>query len=237
MLGNAIEAAPIAFTVLVRSGRYVAANGAASRLSGYTRPELLTLSTDDLSADRKRTRAAIAEAFRTGHGAGIRELRRKDGSVVPMEFRLAAAELAGDPLLVAAWWPADGEEPAELEPVEEESAAVSRAQERVLGLAFQQAPIAVTVSDADAAYLALNDRACAITGYSRAELFELGAWGVVVAPRDRVGSDLLATPGIRSGEATVRCADGSTKKVEFRAATTTLGRRQVRIAVWWESGA
>lgn len=43
-------------------------------------------------------------------------------------------------------------------------------------------------------------------------------------------------PGIRSGEAELRCRDGTTKTVAFRAATTTLAKQRVRIGVWWETG-
>lgn len=238
LIGGAIEAAPIAFSVLSEEGRYLAANRAASRFSGYPRAELLQLSSTDLSADPERTRAAIENAFGTGSGSGQRRLRRADGSVLLVQYRLAPAELGPDRLMVAAWWPEDADEEleAEEEPLESEAASDSRAQERVLGLAFQRAPIAVTVSDGAGNYLALNDRACEITGYSRAELFELGAFGVVVSPGRPAVADLTRLPGIRRGEAELRCRDGTTKIVAFRAATTILAKQRVRIGVWWETG-
>lgn len=154
---------------------------------------------------------------------------------MPVEYRLALAELAGDRLLVAAWWPVEAVDEPEDAPAEDLPTSVSRAQERVLVLAFQRAPIAVTVSDGAASYLALNDKACEITGHSRAELFELGAFGVVVAPGPPESGDLTELPGIRSGEAELRCRDGTTKTVGFRAATTVLGKQKVRIGVWRET--
>jgi PAS domain S-box-containing protein len=238
LIGGAIEAAPIAFTVLAEDGRYLAANGAASRFSGYSRGELLGMRSADLSADRTRTTDAIETVFRTGSGAGVRQLLRADGSILPVQYRLAPAKLGPDRLMVAAWWPAEAEDEAgaDEEPADGAAAADSAAQARILGLAFQRAPIAVTVSDRAGSYLALNDRACEITGYSRAELFELGAFGVVVSPGPPAGGDLTLLPGIRSGEAEVRCRGGSMKTVSFRAATTILARQKVRIGVWWETG-
>lgn len=238
LIGGAIEAAPIAFSVLSEDGRYLAANRAASRFSGYPRAELLELHSTDLSADPDRTEQAIADAFRTGSGSGVRRLLCADGSILPVQYRLAPAELGPDRLMVAAWWPADEEAEVELaeDSFDDPAAADSGAHERVLGLAFQRAPIAVTVSDGAANYLALNDRACEITGYSRPELFELGAFGIVISPGPPEGGDLTRLPGIRSGVAELRCGDGTTKRVGFRAATTVLAKQKVRIAVWWETG-
>lgn len=238
LIGGAIEAAPIAFSVLSEDGRYLAANRAASRFSGHPRAELLKLRSTDLSADPARTSEAIRSAFLTGSGSGVRRLLRADGSIFLVHYRLASAQLGPDRLMVAAWWPAEPDDETESgdEPPASGVTPDSRAHERVLGLAFQRAPIAVTVSDRAGAYLALNDRACEITGYSRAELFDLGAFGVVTSPGPPAGGDLTLLPGIRSGEAELRCSDGSTKKVSFRAATTVLARQKVRIGVWWETG-
>ena len=237
LIGNAIEAAPIAFVVLDSSGRYRAANRAACRFSGYSRGELLRLTTVDLSADPVATRAAFESAFASGSGFGVRKLRRKDGSVVPVEYRLARGGLGGEQLLVSAWWPRDPDADPGEEGAEPESASISREQERVLGVAFQNAPIAVIVADGASNYLAVNDRACEIAGYSREELYERGAWGIVESPRALRGQDLTELPGIRSGEAEIRCGDGTLKRVGFRVATSALGPQKVRIAVWWELGA
>lgn len=236
LIGGAIEAAPIAFSVLSDEGRYVAANRAASSFSGYSRPELLRLSSTDLSADPARSLAAMETAFTTGSASGVRRLLRADGSVLQVQYRLAAAELGDDRLLVAAWWPVDADVEPAGEPVENGTPSESGAHARVLGLAFQRAPIAVTVSDGAGNYLALNDRACEITGHSRAEMFDLGAFGVVKSPGPPPGGDLTRLPGIRSGEAELRCSDGTTKTVTFRAATTVLAKQKVRIGVWWETG-
>jgi PAS domain S-box-containing protein len=235
LIGGAIEAAPIAFTVLLENGRYVAANRAASRLTGYTRSELLELSTSDLSDDPERSGRAVASALETGSGSGVRRVRRKDGTVFSAEYRLAPASMGRERLIVAAWWPEDPAIEAGGDDVfDSDPASLLRAQERVLGVAFQQAPIAVTVSDGEGNYLALNDRACEITGYTRSELFDLGAFGIVITP-GRPGGSLVDLPGIRAGTAELRLRDGTTKFVAFRAATTDLGSEQVRIGVWWET--
>jgi PAS domain S-box-containing protein len=234
LIGNAIEAAPIAFVLLDSSGRYRAANRAACRFSGYSRAELLKLATTDLSGDPAITRAAFEAAFETGSGFGVRKLRRKDGRVLPVEYRLARGGLGGEQLLVSAWWPQEPDVDFADDGGEPESASISREQERVLGVAFQAAPIAVIVADGAANYLALNERVCELTGYSREELYALGAWGIVESPRTLEGRDLTTLPGIRSGEAEVRRRDGTLVRVGFRVATSTLGPQKVRIAVWWE---
>jgi PAS domain S-box-containing protein len=238
LIGGAIEAAPIGFSVLSESGRYVAVNRAACRLTGRTRADLLERTSEELSADPDRTRRAMDSTFRSGATAGLRQVQCADGSVLTVEYRLATASLGREPLIVAAWWPLEtsGEEGEDGDPRSDaEGASLSRAQERVLGVAFQKAPIAVTVSDGDAAFLAVNDQACAITGFSRSELFDLGAWSIVLSPGPPTTGSLTDLRGIRSGEAEIRCRDGGTKRVGFRVATTVLGRERVRIAVWWET--
>jgi PAS domain S-box-containing protein len=233
LIGGAIEAAPIAFAVLAEDGRYVAVNRAASFLSGYGRDELLSLRTSDLSADPRRTRAAVESVFRAGSGSGERQLRRRDGSVVRVDYRLAAAELAGERLLVATWWPVEESDTGESGP-HEDLGALARTQERLMGVAFQRAPIAVTVTDRVGGFLAVNDKACELSGYDRDGLFECDAWEIVVAPRELAGRDLTAIGGIRAGEATIRRKGGGTQTVGFRVATSTLASEPVRIAVWWE---
>jgi PAS domain S-box-containing protein len=234
LIGGAIEAAPIAFVVLSVDGRYVAANRAASRFSGYSRSELMSLRSGDLSADPKRTQATIEAVLRTGGGAGERDILRKDGSVLRVQFRLGPAQLGEERVLVAAWWPTNKLDPADAdELVEEDSKPLARTQERLTGLVFQKAPIAITITDRAGLYLAVNDKATEITGYSREELLALDAWAIAVPSRRPPGEDLTAL-GARDGQASICCKDGTVKQVEFRVATTTLGHEQVRISLWWE---
>ncbi len=83
-----VEAAPDAVLVVEAGApHYLLVNTAAEQLLGYERDELLRMSSTDLVAPDERPR--LAEARRTleasGWWRGEWHLRRKDGSVVPVE--------------------------------------------------------------------------------------------------------------------------------------------------------
>lgn len=64
-------------------------------------------------------------------------LRRADGSIVRVQYRLAPAELGPDRLMVAAWWPEDEEDMVAEAAADDEGVSPDAAtHERVLGLAF-----------------------------------------------------------------------------------------------------
>ena len=107
LLGEALDTAALAVFVFEDDENYVAVNDAACELSGYTREELLELPLRDLAADPKQTLSnlkQVASGRRTGGRAGM---RRKDGTVVEVEYRAARATIAGMPFLVALYWRAE----------------------------------------------------------------------------------------------------------------------------------
>ena len=74
--------------------RYQDANAAAEALLGYGREELLRLRVEDVVADGPAWTQAEFERFRTeGSWHGEMELRRKDGSMVPVEARATVVAL------------------------------------------------------------------------------------------------------------------------------------------------
>jgi PAS domain S-box-containing protein len=100
LLGEAAESAFFAVTVYDDDGRLVAANRRASELLGYPRDELLTYDVGaytDGGFDRSRL-------FSQEMREGVRRVRRKDGSHVPVAFVVAPSRLAGLPYFVAVWW-------------------------------------------------------------------------------------------------------------------------------------
>lgn len=104
LLGEALDTAALAVFVFEDDEHYVAVNEAACELSGYTRAELLELPLRRLAADPEQTLRnlrLVAAGKRTG---GATRMRRKDGSVVDVEYRAARATIAGMPFLVAAYW-------------------------------------------------------------------------------------------------------------------------------------
>lgn len=79
------------------NGRYLDVNGAAARLLGYTIEELAPMSVFDMVPDSQRedARAMWSEFLRRGHLSGEIWLRRKDGSMVPVEFEAVANVVEG----------------------------------------------------------------------------------------------------------------------------------------------
>ncbi|MDQ4078101.1 MAG: ATP-binding protein [Chloroflexota bacterium] len=83
-------------TILVADaeGRYVDVNPAATELLGYSRDELLQLRVADVvAAGPTWTEAEYARFLEEGYWQGELELRRRDGSLVPVEARASTVAL------------------------------------------------------------------------------------------------------------------------------------------------
>jgi PAS domain S-box-containing protein len=104
LLGEALEHGPMGAIVLDEQGRYLAANRAACRLTGYTRDELLRLGPTDLAADASVVPARLEEMDAGTLEHGVTELRRQDGSLLTVEFRVGATRSGGLPYFVLLFW-------------------------------------------------------------------------------------------------------------------------------------
>ena len=104
LLGEALEHAPVGALVLDESGRYLAANRMACRLTGYSREELLALTTRDLAVDPSN----VADTLRAMAGGqlehGFGRIRCKDGRCVSLEYRVGATRSGGLPFYVFVFW-------------------------------------------------------------------------------------------------------------------------------------
>ncbi|MFN8594439.1 MAG: PAS domain S-box protein [Thermomicrobiales bacterium] len=90
-------AAADAMLVADENGHYLDANPAAEALLGYTRDELYILSVPDIvSRDRGWTEAEYARFMAQGFWRGQLEVRRKDGTLIPVEA--AATVLTRSPV-------------------------------------------------------------------------------------------------------------------------------------------
>ena len=104
LLGEALEHAPVGALVLDETGRYLAANRMACRLTGYSREELLALNPGDLAVDPTNV-ASTLRAMANGdlqHGVG--RIRCKDGQCVSLEYRVGETRSGGLPFYVIVFW-------------------------------------------------------------------------------------------------------------------------------------
>jgi PAS domain S-box-containing protein len=104
LLGEAFENAPVAAIVLDERGAYAAVNRHACELTGYERAELLAQGAAALAVNGSAAHDRL-EPLTVGETAGGRsEIRRRDGSVLPISFRSARTTAAGLPFFVLIFW-------------------------------------------------------------------------------------------------------------------------------------
>ena len=104
LLGEALEHAPIAAIVLDETGRYLAANRTACRLTGYTREQLLGRGPGGLAVEPEQVPAKLEQMANGDLENGITRLRCRDGSCIPVEYRVGATRSGGLPYFVLVFW-------------------------------------------------------------------------------------------------------------------------------------
>jgi PAS domain S-box-containing protein len=108
LLGEALEHGPVGAIVLDEHGTFLAANRLACRLTGYSREELLNKGPADLAVDPSVVPARLAQmaAGRLEHG--LTKVRRKDGGLIAVEYRVGATRSGGLPNYLVSFWPHGG---------------------------------------------------------------------------------------------------------------------------------
>ncbi len=108
LLGEALEHLRVAVIVSQEGDNPIAVNQAACELTGYSRDELLALPAAELSGRTAREHERKLLDF-TGHGRapGHAPLRRKDGSIIDVQYRWVATRVAGMDIHVFFVAPAD----------------------------------------------------------------------------------------------------------------------------------
>ena len=107
LVGEALEAGPVAVFVADDDGRYLAVNAYACELLGYERHErheLLDLRVTDVAVNQEAA-DDYGEMQRRGAHTGVTILRKKDGKELPMHFRASATKVGGMALWVGVCWP------------------------------------------------------------------------------------------------------------------------------------
>lgn len=80
------ESVPDGILVVDADGRYVEANPAVCELLGYEQDALLERQIDDVAADPESARAQMAQLVESGEVRISSQVRRKDGTLVPVEI-------------------------------------------------------------------------------------------------------------------------------------------------------
>jgi PAS domain S-box-containing protein len=84
-------------------GRYRDANPAMVALVGYTVAELRQMAIGALTANTESSEARAAHSLRDGTWRGELELRRKDGTMIPVEGAITSIALPSGPLMLGTW--------------------------------------------------------------------------------------------------------------------------------------
>jgi PAS domain S-box-containing protein len=101
-------------------------------------------------------------------------------------------------------------------------------QASILGEAVDHGPAAVFVADEEGGYVAVNQAACALLGYTREELLELRVSDIA----DPAGKwEEMQREGQVSGVSTLRRKDGATIDFRYVAGATTVAGMLVYVSV------
>jgi PAS domain S-box-containing protein len=106
LIGEAIDRGPVAVFVADEDMAYIAVNGFACDLLGYTREELLAKTVPDVAIEpgaKRDFEELVGSGTRTGRAA----LRRKDGTEVVLDYRATTTIVAGLTLYVSVGYPLD----------------------------------------------------------------------------------------------------------------------------------
>jgi PAS domain S-box-containing protein len=170
-LQHAFEDAPIGKGIVAMDGRWLEANRALCDLLGYSREELLERRIGELThPDDAAADASVLEQFRAG---------RRDAYQVEKRYLRADGEEVWAQVNVSCVRLGDGSADYLVTQVQDitarrRSEAQLRAAEQRFRLAFEQAPIGISLVDPDGRRLRVNRAYCEMFGYSEEELVGTG---------------------------------------------------------------
>jgi PAS domain S-box-containing protein len=113
--------------------------------------------------------------------------------------------------------------------------AIELVQETLIGEAAATGSAAVVLSDDDLRYVAANDAACDLLGYSRGELLALDVSDIVLGEPDglRLASRAVIDGATHHGNARVRCKDGSEIDVGYVSFRGSISALDQVVTVTW----
>jgi two-component system, sensor histidine kinase and response regulator len=111
------------------------------------------------------------------------------------------------------------------------SVAEPLVQTSLLGEAIDHGPVAVAVADEEMQYVAVNQYAADLLGYTREELLKLTVRDVAVGPDVEAHYRQMVRQGHYEGTGVLRRKDGTELAVETRAAETRIAGLTFYVAV------
>lgn len=107
LLGEAWDNATVALAVFSDDGRYIACNTAFCQLTGYTRAEVITMRVGvDLAPDERANTQLFREIVGDVRVVGSGGLKKKDGSVITVNFWAIRTRAAHLPYYLVLYWDA-----------------------------------------------------------------------------------------------------------------------------------
>ena len=112
-----------------------------------------------------------------------------------------------------------------------ENLANPRVQQLLLAEALDTAPVLVFVADEQMRYVAVNQTACDVLGYSRTEVLQLRVTDIAVAPEAGDLYDALLRTRRQEGSTPLRAKDGRLIPFFYNARSTTVAGMQYFVAL------
>jgi PAS domain S-box-containing protein len=106
-------------------------------------------------------------------------------------------------------------------------------QASLLGEAIDHGPVAVFVADDDLRYIAVNEFACTLLGYSREELLGLRLTDLAPDGEARLDHPDFVAYRARDGQTRLLRKDRTEVTIAYRASETTVAGMRFYVAIGW----
>jgi PAS domain S-box-containing protein len=110
-------------------------------------------------------------------------------------------------------------------------------QTSLLGEAVDASPALVFVADADMRYIAVNQTACDVLGYTRDELLALSVADVAREAEAPTEFEEMLVRGRRAGVSLLTTKDGRTLEFHYSASKTSVARLDMFVSVGFVASA
>ena len=106
-------------------------------------------------------------------------------------------------------------------------------QTGLLGEAIEGAPVLAFVADENRRYIAVNDYACRLLGYTREELLELTVEQIARYGEAPGEYSELVEQGVREGVSVLTRKDGMTFPFRYRASVVVVAGMDLYVSIGW----